>query len=452
MTYAEAIAYLFGLEVRGIKLDLERMRGALSALRHPEASFQAIHVAGTNGKGSTSAAIASVLALRDSRVGLYTSPHLVDFRERIRVDGAPVSEPEILERVVEDRAIWERFELSFFEATTALAFEVFRRRGVERAVVEVGLGGRLDATNTVSPILSVITSLGLDHTHLLGGTRAEVAREKAGILRPHVPVVVSDSPRAAIEVVQAVARERGAPFHLRRECLRVTDLRFEEAIDGPTGTRFRVRRRRDARAAFRLPEQGLTLETPLPGRHQVGNASTALLALLVLRERGIEISDPDLGVGLARVRWPARLERPSPVLPILFDAAHNREGARRVAHALRSVARRRPIHLVASMLQQKDDSGFFRELSAIVARTTVAELDAPRALPLASLTASAEHAGLEVETAPSIGSALRGALDRAGGADGPLILVAGSFHTLEEAYRELGLTPTDRLWPVGSAA
>jgi len=195
LTWEESLRWLLALERRGVKLDLTRMRAALEALNRPQASFSSILVAGTNGKGSTAAALASALRLSGRSVGLYTSPHLLDYRERIRLNGKLADSEAMRLRVERDREIWDRFELSFFEATTALAFSHFRETGVEVAVLEVGLGGRLDATNTVEPVLSVITPLGMDHAHLLGSTRAAIAREKAGILRPGVPAAVAGGRR-----------------------------------------------------------------------------------------------------------------------------------------------------------------------------------------------------------------------------------------------------------------
>ncbi|MBK8230006.1 MAG: bifunctional folylpolyglutamate synthase/dihydrofolate synthase [Candidatus Eisenbacteria bacterium] len=437
MSYAATTAYLFGLESRGIKLDLDRMRAAEQALGHPEQAFPSILVAGTNGKGSTSTLLASVLELGGRRVGLYTSPHLLDFRERIRVDGRMIEPEAVVARVAADREVWERYELSFFEATTLLALSYFRDRAVDLAVLEVGMGGRLDATNTAEPILSVVTALGMDHAQVLGDTPAKIAREKAGIFRSGVPAVAAGGPLTATAALRQVAAEMRTPLRLRREWVAVNELRRDSE-----GTVFAVR----ARGARGLKAAPLRLRTPLRGGHQVGNAALATLALWTLREQGLEISDPAIASGFSRARWPGRLERPRPDLELLADAAHNREGARVVAESLASEARRREIRLVAGMVEGKDHLGFFREMRRLSTRVWIGAPRTPRAMPPEALAAAARSAGFETTTFGSVRAALEGALAGTGTPDGPLVLLAGSFFTLEEGYRSLDIGPMESLW------
>jgi dihydrofolate synthase/folylpolyglutamate synthase len=441
VTWEEAVRWLFALERRGVKLDLTRMRAALEELGSPERSFRSVLVAGTNGKGSTAAALASSLRLTGLRVGLYTSPHILDYRERIRLNGRLAPPEALLRRVETDRDIWERHELSFFEATTVMAFSYFRESAVDLAVLEVGLGGRLDATNTVEPILSIITPLGMDHAHLLGSTPAAIAREKAGILRPNVPAVLAGGSREAIEAVRSRAGEVGAPFYLRRECVRV-----DRIAPAPRGTRFRLRRRPGAPAGFVLPERGLSIETSLPGRHQVVNAAHAALALSLLRERGVAVDDEQIARGIRRLRWPGRLERPAKDRPLLADVAHNREGAQVVAQYLQGPARSREIRPVIAMLEKKDHQGYFRELRRVARRVWIAPLAVERAAPVEELKSAAEEAGLAVRLAPSVKEALEDALRGAFEPDGPLVLLAGSFHTVEAGYHALGVPAEEALW------
>lgn len=451
MTYDSARAYLFGLEVRGIKSDLERVRAAFVALGSPQRSYPSILVAGTNGKGSTSAALASSLAAAGLKVGLYTSPHLLDFRERIRLDGQLITEAEVARIVERDRATWERFELSFFEAATALAFASFREHAVDLAVLEVGMGGRLDATNTVEPMLSVITPLGLDHAHVLGSTRAAIAREKAGILRPNVPVVLADGRADSIRAVRSVAEELHAPVFLRREQLWVDSIR--DAEDGVrAGTELVVRRRDPAHARFDLEAEPLRLFFPLRGRHQAQNAATAFLSLAVLRafapatlrlrER---LTDRAIQAGFRRLRWPGRLERIAADAPLWFDVAHNREGAAVLARSL--AGRARNLRLVTGMLQLKDHAGFFRELRRVSGEAFVAPLQAARAASVPTLAEAARASGFRVHECTSVAAALSAARR-----DSAPVLVAGSFHTLEEAYRALGAEPMERLWDDATTA
>lgn len=439
VTQRLALDYLFSLESRGIKLDLDRMRAALAELGRPERAFPSILIAGTNGKGSTSTLLASALAQGGRKVGLYTSPHLLDFRERIRVDGRMLSADALVDWVERDRAIWDRFELSFFEATTALAFRHFAAERIDVGVLEVGMGGRLDATNTVEPILSVVTALGMDHAQILGDTAAKIAREKAGIFRSGVPAVAGSGPREAIAALSERARELDTPLHLRRECLRVEALSAGE--EG--GLSFTLRPRRNPGE-----ERGraVRLTTRLPGRHQVANAASAYLALRLLREQGFAVSDAEVRTGFARARWPGRLERPRPDLPLFADAAHNREGARAVADALGSLARGREILLVAGMVEGKDHAGFFREMRRIARRVAISAPACARAAPPDLLARAAISAGMEPTVFPRVADALRFTLTAAQHDGGPCVLLAGSFFTLEEGYRELGVEPMESLW------
>lgn len=453
MKWEAAVARLYSLERRGIKLDLDRVRACLEALGRPPDAWPAILVAGTNGKGSTSAALASILARTGRRIGLYTSPHLLDFRERIRVDGRLADAEALLERLERDWETWERFELSFFEAATMLAFSHFRDAGVELAVLEVGMGGRLDATNTVEPILSIITSLGMDHAHALGPTGAAIAREKAGILRPGVPAVMAGGVPGAPGAVVERARELGSPLFRRRECLSVRGQPEGAPGEAPAGARslgpvqrFHLSRRESAPEGFRWPVAGLEVETTLAGAHQCGNLALAALSAAVLRESGTVIEDAAIAQGIARLRWPGRLERPCPGERLVADVAHNREGARVLGRALRATGETTGWLPVVGMLAQKDHAGFFRELRRIATRVFLAPLQNERAAPLEELHEAARKSGLAVTLFPSVAEALDAARGEARRAGGPSVVLCGSFHTLDEGYRRLGVSPAAALW------
>jgi dihydrofolate synthase/folylpolyglutamate synthase len=444
--WEEALRRLYRLEWRGIKLDLERMRACLRVLGDPQQAFASVLVAGTNGKGSTASALASILSLSGTRTALYTSPHLLDFRERIRIDGR-MDDRELLHvRLERDWAVWERFELSFFEAATVLAFARFRDAGVEVAVLEVGLGGRLDATNIVEPILSMITSLGMDHAQILGDTAAAIAVEKAGIFRAGVPAVTGGGPPGAPAAVEARAREVGACLYQRNRCVRVSGITPSVAA---AGVRFRLAPRAGAPAGLTLPPDGLVIESALPGVHQAGNLTLAAMAAAMLRERGFNITDGQIVEGIRRVRWPGRLERPLPGSALIADVAHNREGARAVARHLAVVAPGREVRPVVGMVQGKDHAGFFRELGRVARSVWVVPLADQRAAPVETLAVSAEAAGLGVRPAGSVAEALGAALSGAREPDGPLVLLCGSFHLLEEGYRELGVSALERVWADG---
>jgi dihydrofolate synthase/folylpolyglutamate synthase len=443
VTWEEALRRLYRFERRGIKLDVERVHDCLKALGDPQDSFPSVLVAGTNGKGSTASALASVLSLGGWRTGLYTSPHLLDFRERIRIDGRMDGRAELHARLERDWETWERFELSFFEAATVLAFARFREAGVDVAVLEVGLGGRLDATNTVEPILSVITALGMDHAQILGATAAAIAREKAGILRAGVPAITDGGLPGGPAAVEARARELGAPLYRRNRCVRISGVTPEGA---GAGVGFHLDARPGAPAGFSLPPGGLDLHAALPGVHQAGNMALVALAAAVLRERGFPVTDRQIGEGIARIHWPGRLDRPLPGTALLADVAHNREGARVLARHVAVVAAGREVRPVVGMVQGKDHAGFFRELSRVADHVRVVQLGDERAAPVGVLAEAAAQAGLKVEPAASVAGALADALAGASDPDGPLVLLCGSFHTLDEGYRALGVPLREELW------
>ena len=444
MTYEAALDYVQSLQNRGIKLDLRRVRECLNALGSPDRSFPCILVAGTNGKGSVASQLASILSRPGRRVGLFSSPHLLDYRERIRIDGALIDK-EILAHCVErDRAVLEQFEVTFFEGAVALALSCFREREADLAVLEVGLGGRLDATNVTEPALSVITHIGRDHVHILGEDLAGIAREKAGILRTGVPAVSAAGAAEAGRAIAERAREVEAPLYRRSRTTWTRGLTPQG-----TGTAFRLGLREGTKA----PNAALSLDAPLelrvalPGWHTVANASLSALCALVLRAHGTPVNDAEIAHGLERWRWPGRLERPHPERPLYFDAAHNRESARVAARAMARLAGTRPVRLVCGMLMKKDHLGFFREMRRVVEpEIWVSAPQTLRAMPAGELAVVARAAGLRPREMPTLEAALDDALTDARDPDGPIVWLAGSLFSLEEGYRFLGIGPLERLW------
>ncbi len=441
MTWEQTLAWLYSLQKRGIKLDLDRVRGCLDSLARPQDAFPCILVGGTNGKGSTAAALASILSRPGRKVGLFTSPHLLDFRERIRLDGRMAPADLLASIVTARRNTWERYELSFFESAFMLAMCAFREARADVAVLEVGMGGRLDATNTVEPVMTFVTSLGLDHTNVLGSTVAEIAGEKAGIFRSGVPAVVAGGAAGASPVLRERARALGAPFYRRRECIRLESL--ESSADG---VRFRMKRRSSAPEGVDLPHDGLQVQSSLPGSHQAGNLALAVLGALLLPGRGIGVDAGEIAEGIRRVRWPGRLERPRPDLALVMDVGHNRPGARTMVSHLSMHGRGREIRPVVGMVAHKDHAGFFRELRRVAAEVWVAPVRNERAAPLVELLAAADAAGLKRHSFPCIAEALNAALAGSGDPDGPLTLLCGSFHALDEGCSSLGIGPAESLW------
>lgn len=453
MTYANALEYVLSLQNRGIKLDLQRVRQCLDALGSPDRTFDCILVAGTNGKGSTASQLASILSQGGRRVGLFSSPHLIDYRERIRVDGALIDAGMLAHCVERDRPVLERYQVTFFEAAVALALSCFREERVDLAVLEVGLGGRLDATNVTEPILSVITHIGRDHVHILGDDLAGIAREKAGILRPGVPAVVAAGGAAAGDAIEARARELATPLFRRGRTSWTRELSPWE-----TGTAFRfglrparmlradeVARRHEADHPLTLG-QPIALRVAVPGWYSVANASLSALAALVLRARGMAVSDADIAHGLERWRWPGRMERPHPERPLYFDAAHNRESARVAASAIARIAGTRRVRLVCGMVAKKDHLGFFREMRRVVDEVWVSAPQNPRALPAEELAGFARQAGLAPRLCATLAQGLDEALADAADPHGPLVFLAGSLFSLEEGYHYLGMGPRQHLW------
>jgi dihydrofolate synthase/folylpolyglutamate synthase len=384
-----------------------------------------VHVGGTNGKGSVAVAMASVLGRTGLRTGLYTSPHLCTFRERVQIDGAPIAEADLLASA---ERLWPAVTKdgpTFFEATTAIAFDAFARAGVDIAVIEVGLGGRLDSTNVIAPETVVLTNASLDHVQFLGPTIESVAGEKAGIIKAGVPLITGESEGVAADIFRRRASEVGAPL----EVVRAADLSGVRAT--LAGTSFAMHTRLGP----------LELHTPLPGAHQALNAALAVRAIESLsiapltREHVIE--------GLASVRWPGRLqvEHVGRATWIL-DVAHNVAGVEALTGALRAIAPPRPLVALVGVLGDKDWRGMLRPLYE-VADTVVLTLpptapDDRRWDPAAVLSEVPSPRAVAVE---DFSAAVTYAHEAATQAGAGSVLVTGSFHTVGDALAVLGLAP-----------
>ena len=423
LSYRASIDFLFKLETSAVKLGLGNTLGLLSAMGNPEASFQSVHVAGTNGKGSVASFLNSILFHNGLATGLFTSPHLVDYRERVRKNGAAISEGKVAEIVSEIRDPVKRTGASYFEATTALAFDYFRRERVDVAVVEVGMGGRLDSTNVISPLATCITNIGFDHEQYLGRTLAKIAGEKAGIIKAGVPVVCGAMPAGARRTITGVAREKGAPVFETGDHTAVKIVKADLA-----GSVFEYRGLGPRR----------TLAISLLGSHQVANAALAVLTAEVLTRAGLKVSDRAIEVGLARARWPGRLQMIRHRPPVIVDGAHNVSGARVLTRSLGELGIKRPV-TVFGVLRDKNCEKMLAALSRHAGRFVFTSPAYHRALPLSQLRRAGKALGLDARGFPTVAGALEHALrqvDR-----GEAILVCGSLYVIGEAMQFLGYRP-----------
>ncbi len=394
--------YLDTLRPLAMHFGLERMERALAALGHPERDLAILHVAGTNGKGSTCAMAAGALRVAGHRVGLYTSPHLVRFHERIQVDGRAIDDAALAARIEEVRRACPWHEggddsdrITYFEFATLLGLLHLARERVDVAVVEVGLGGRFDATSAVTPRVAAVSRIGLDHMQFLGDRVDTIAREKAGIFKPGVPAVVAHAqPPTALEALRDEAQRRGAPFHVAAP-----------GWDGPIALR---------------------------GPHQRENAALAAAALRLLDASGIRVGEEEIRAGVAAARWPGRMEE---VGGVLLDGAHNADGAAALAAALPVLHPGRPVELIFGVLSDKDHAAMLAALAPVVRRIHLVAPDSPRARDPRSYVLVAEQMGTVADVHASLPEAL--ACARSAAQDGALPCVAGSLYLVGEALRLL---------------
>jgi len=427
MTYPDAIQYLFGLQKHGIKLGLETMRSILPAIGSPERRLRVLHVGGTNGKGSTTAMAAAMLQASGMRVGLYTSPHLVEFRERIRVNGRMIPEERLAELVEVVRAVIPPSVVpTFFEMTTAIALRYFADSGVDVAVLEVGLGGRFDATNVVMPTACAITTIALDHQEHLGWTEEAIAFEKAGIIKVGVPVVIGNMGREAGMVMRRIADERMAPlWGLGSE--------FSVEGDGPEGFTYQG-------PAWRF--EGL--RCGLAGRHQLENAACALALLEAAGQSHLAVDDTAIRKGMESVVWEGRLEIVEENPRVVLDGAHNPAAAVVLARYWQEFLASHPdarIILVWGMMRDKDHRAFIAPLLPLASEVVLTQATLARSASVQELAVPLADWKKPVHAEPHPAEALRVAKKRA--ATGDLICVAGSLMLLGDikaAVRGCGLS------------
>ena len=406
--------------------DLRRMDELLGRLGNPHLRARTVHIAGSKGKGSVAAMVASVLTAAGYATGLFISPHLLTFNERIRIGGRLISDEELVAlvaalkpevRAVNEKATYGR--LTTFELMTALGFAYFAEKGVDFQVIEVGLGGRLDATNVVRPEVSIITSISLDHTEVLGDTLAKIATEKAGIIKPGSVVVTSSQVSEAARVIERVGRAREARLVRVGRDVTWQDLGFDSS-------------RQSLRVVGRLA--GYELSIPLLGQHQLENAATAVAALEVLVEKGVAISGESIRRGLERVSWPGRLQTLGRRPLVVVDGAHNPYSARKLAQSLKHYFSFERATLIIGVSSDKDIAGIVAELVPLFNRVIVTRSIHPRAMATALIVAEFANHGVVAQATDDIAIALPLALSGAGDRD--LICVTGSLFVVAGAMEQ----------------
>lgn len=433
MNYAQTVEYMtkalpmyHRVGAAAYKADIKNTVQLMSLLGNPEKKFKTIHVAGTNGKGSVAHTLASILQESGYKVGLYTSPHLVDFRERIRVNGEMIIRGNVVDFVQNYRCAIEGIGLSFFEMTVGLAFDYFAKQNVDVAVVEVGMGGRLDSTNVVTPDLSVITNIGLDHTQFLGDTLTKIASEKAGIIKEDVPVVIGETHPDTAGVFEAKAMQLGAPIDF-------ADKRYKII---PTSDNGYVMTFDVDKLGQRLYSN---LEFPLTGSYQIKNLATVFQSLEILRILGYKISDENIANGLANVvkntgfqgRWQVVRKKPLTIC----ETAHNADGINAMLAKLKSMEYER-LRIVYGCVNDKD----FGSILAMLPKEAEYYFTRPsveRGLDVEVLQTAAQENGLSGKTYSDVGAALSAATADASPKD--LILVTGSIFLVADCLSWLKL-------------
>jgi dihydrofolate synthase/folylpolyglutamate synthase len=461
MSYETAVASMFALghelaHTASNKFDLAHMRVLLEAMDHPERAFPAVLIAGTNGKGSTAATLASILRASRLKTGLYTSPHLIRINERIRIDGKEIGDDEfarlhgevnrVADRLVGQGALpWHP---SFFEMMTAIAFAHFARERVEIAVLEVGMGGRLDATNVVEPLVSVIADISLDHQKFLGNTVSEIAREKVGIIRPGGVVVTLPQQPEANDVIGNTILDLAARGVSAVQYVPPVSPGSSEYMVSSTGKKHLTAERAEKESAacfYRYPLQvmgkQILVETPLVGRHQLRNVALAVATAEELSKQGFAaITATTIELGIRQTRWPGRFQ----VLParrgwpeIVLDVAHNPAGAWALRSALSERYDNRPLIFVFGAMRDKAISEMTEILFPLADRVIATRPENPRSASPEEIQQAGSRTGAESEAVAEIGAALERA--RAAAGRDAVMVVTGSIYLVGEAMRRLGV-------------
>ncbi|MBI5676115.1 MAG: bifunctional folylpolyglutamate synthase/dihydrofolate synthase [Nitrospirae bacterium] len=431
--YNETVNYLYNLRSLGIKLGLSNTKKVMGLLGEPQNLFRSVHIAGTNGKGSTASAIASILTESGFRVGLYTSPHLLSFTERIKINNHQITEDKVLSLTshIQDITASTDLQLTFFEFATAIAFHYFASEKVDWAVVETGMGGRFDATNVILPDVSVITSISLDHSEFLGSSISDIAFEKAGIIKLATPVVTSAQTPEGMKQISDIAEIRNSELHIYDRDFKGTLLSMDDkhiAFDYIGDKEFR------------------NLSLPLSGRHQLCNASMAVRTCEVLRREGVPISDTSLRNGLLNIALEGRLERVSENPVIILDGAHNPGAAVSLAGSIKELFTNKRVIMVIGVMSDKDIEGTLKPLMQIAETVVLTKPKGERAASPQKLYDTAlkiqkrneDCRASSIVKTDSVADALTHAKKE--WREENIILVTGSFYTTGEAKEILSHT------------
>ncbi|MDI6601789.1 MAG: folylpolyglutamate synthase/dihydrofolate synthase family protein [Thermoanaerobacteraceae bacterium] len=424
MDYKEAIEWIHSVNRFGMKLGLDNIKRLTDALGNPQNKYKIIHVAGTNGKGSVCAMTASILKEAGYKVGLYISPYLEEFNERIQINGVNIPNEDLARLATQVKSIIDGMVSSGlahpteFEVVTAIGLKYFEEQGVDFAVVEVGLGGRFDATNVVTPLVSVITNIGYDHMDVLGDTLPKIAFEKAGIIKRGIRVVSYPQEAEVLDVIKARCEEEGAYLSV----VDLDDIRLKAT--SPDGQAFEYKDLKDLRIC-------------LLGEHQLLNAATAINAICYLGDYGIDIKDEAIRRGLENARWPGRLEVMKQDPYILIDGAHNPQGAGVLRKAIEDIFNYRKLVLVIGVLKDKDVDGILKTILPIANAAVLTKPDNPRALSAAELNDRVKNImpGLKTYCEDDIESAVRKGIELTDRKD--LLLMCGSLYLIGEVRKIL---------------
>ena len=428
MTYDDTIRFLYSIEKFGIRLGLENISLILNLLQNPHNQFKSIHIAGTNGKGSTAAMTASILQSAGYKTGLYTSPHLQDFRERIRINGFMIAEEDVIdltERINYELGTQNSMQLTFFEFTTAMAFMYFAREKVDFAVVEVGMGGRLDATNVLNPVVSIITEIDIEHTEHLGKNIKLIAGEKGGIIKDNGIVILSSNKTDVAEVIESICKEKNAKLYRIGR-----DFGFRNAEYGMRRSKFE----------FHNPQSAIrNFEIPLLGKYHIINASTAIKASLIIKESGFKIDESNIRDGLKKVQWNGRLEIVSENPIIILDGAHNPAAAKALSEELKKFwnaeygIRVNQLMLIIGILKDKDYKGIISFLAPIADYIIITKPKTDRGRIAEDLKTESLKYKKDVEIIEDISEAISKAKSYTKSND--IICITGSFFTIGEAIK-----------------